>query len=221
VRRLRRPLRAAIGPDAAVAARLVAVLAEPGCPVCRCLEAEARRDLAAFLREQTMDPAGRAELRRAGGFCAWHTGLLREATDGILSVAVLAEDLLGSAPPRAVACPACAALRSRADAYLAGLLDAGRSPALRAALDAGPGVPCRPHLRGVRALAPSDPRVPALEQAIAPRLARLGTALSAFIAKQDYRSRVTPSTEEARAWSEALEHLAGRPGLFGSELARS
>jgi hypothetical protein len=168
-----------------------------------------------------MDPAGRAGLRRAGGFCAWHTGLLREATDGILSVALLAEDLLGSPPPRGVACPACGALRSRAEAYVAGLLDAGRSPALRAALDAGPGVPCRPHLRAARALAPSDLRVPALERAIAPRLARLGTALAGFIAKQDYRSRETPSPEEARAWSEALEHLAGRPGVFGSELPRS
>ena len=41
------------------------------------------------------------------------------------------------------------------ETYVAGLLDAGRSPALRAALDAGPGVPCRPHLRAARALAPS------------------------------------------------------------------
>jgi len=220
VRRPGRPQRRG-GPDPAGAQRLVAALAEPGCPVCRCLEAETRRNLAAFLREQTMDPEGRAALRRAGGFCGWHTGLLREAAAGILSVALVAEDLLQGEPPRRVACPACAVLRDRVGIYLEALLEGPASPALRAALAAGPGVPCRPHLRGARALAPADPRVAALEDAIAPRLARLGRALAGFIAKQDYRSPAPPNAEEARAWSEALEHLAGRPGLLGSEVPRS
>jgi hypothetical protein len=52
------------------------------------------------------------------------------------------------------------------------------------------------------------------------RLARLGSALAGFIAKQDYRSGAPPSAEEARAWGDALEFLAGRPALFGSDLAR-
>jgi len=214
VRRGRRAARLPGAPDAAVAQRLVAALAEPGCPVCRCLEADARRDLAAYLREQTMDPAGRAALRRAGGFCGWHASLLREASDGILSVALVAEDLLGTSPPPRAACPACAALHDRAAAYLDALGDCERWPALRAALGAGRGVPCRPHLRDARVAAGSP-----LDAAMAPRLARLRTALGGFIAKQDYRSREAPSEEEARAWSEALEHLAGRPGLFGSQLS--
>jgi hypothetical protein len=190
------------GAGAAAAARLAAALAEPGCPVCRCLEADARRDLAAFLREQTMDPAGRAALRRAGGFCGWHTSLLRDAADGILSVALLAEDLLGHPAPARVACPVCPPVREAAAAYLAALLEGASDPARRRALAAGPGVPCRPHL----------------EAAIAPRLRHLGAALTAFIAKQDYRSAEPPTADEARAWGEALEHLAGRPALFGSEL---
>jgi hypothetical protein len=191
-----------------VSARLVAALAEPGCPVCRCLEADARRDLAAYLREQTMDPAGRTALRRAGGFCGWHTGLLRDAADGILSVVLLAEDLVRSAVPARVECSACAALRHRLAGYLGALRDPG--PALRAALDTGPGLPCRPHLRAAGA---GEPLVRA-------RLARLGAALAGFIAKQDYRSSEPPNPEEARAWGEALEYLAGRPALFGSDLAR-
>jgi hypothetical protein len=191
-----------------VSARLVAALGEPGCPVCRCLEADARQDLAAYLREQTMDPAGRAALRRSGGFCGWHVGLLRDSADGILSVALLAEDLVRSAPPVRVECAACAALQDRQARYLAALRDP--APALREALDAGPGLPCRPHLRAAGAG----------ESLVRARLARLAAALAGFIAKQDYRSGEPPSPEEARAWGDALEHLAGRPTLFGSDLAR-
>ena len=208
--------RAAGGARSSAMARLAAALAEPGCPVCRSLEADARRDLAAFLREQTMDPAGRAALRAAGGFCGWHTGLLREAADGILSVALLAEDLLAAPGPRRVACPACATLRGRTDEYLAALLE----PAATARLGGGPSLPCRPHLRALRGRASRDPRVAALETAIAPRLARLRATLAGFIAKQDYRSTEPPSADEARAWSEALEHMAGRPAFFGSDLTR-
>ncbi|HEV8675785.1 MAG TPA: hypothetical protein VGX21_17240 [Methylomirabilota bacterium] len=208
--------RAPAGARSAVVERLVAAVTEPGCPICRCLEIEARRDLAAYLREQTMDPAGRAALRRAGGFCAWHTSLLPEAADGILSVALLVEDLLAApAPPRA-ACPACAALRTRLDEYLRALLE----PAATARLGRGLGLPCRPHLRALRARARRDPRLGALEAALGARAARLRADVAGFIAKQDYRSAEAPTAEEARAWSEGLAHLGGRLALFGSDLAR-
>src|SRR5262249_40209212 len=123
-----------------------------------------------------------------------------------------------SHPPARVACPACAALRDRATGYLEALGECGRWPPLQAALGDGPGLPCRPHLGGVRALA-AGRGVSTLDEAISPRLARLRAMLAGFIAKQDYRTREAPSQEEARAWSETLEHLAGRPGLFGSGLA--
>lgn len=195
-------------------ARLTAAFAEPGCPVCRCLDADARRDLAAFLREMTMDPAGRAALRAAGGFCGWHTSLLRDETDGILSVALLAEDLLRADLARRVVCSACVTLEERADAYLRGLLD------LPATTLDGRGLPCRPHLRRLRAITPDVTRVTAMERALERRLARLQADLVGFIDKQDYRRTDPPTTQEARAWSDALEHLAGHPPLFGSDLAR-
>jgi hypothetical protein len=163
-----------------------------------------------------LDPAGRAALRAAGGFCGWHTGLLREAADGILSVAILADDLLGAPAARRPACPACATLRGWAVEYLVALLE----PTAAARLERGPGLPCRPHLRALRVRAPRDRRVTTLEALLAPRLATLRGALAGFIAKQDYRSAVPPTADEAVAWSEALEHLAGRPALFGSDLTR-
>jgi hypothetical protein len=207
----------AAGARTGAAERLAAALGEPGCPVCRCLEGDARRDLAAWLREQTMDPAGRAVLRRTGGFCGWHTGLLRQAADGILSVAILAEDLLGTpAAPRGP-CPACATLRGRADDYLAGLLEA----AATARLASGPALPCRPHLVALRDRAPRDGRLAAVDAAVTPRLERLRAAVGRFIARQDHRSTAPPDAEEARAWSEALEHLAGGATVSGSDLAGS
>ncbi len=196
--------------------RVATALGEPGCPVCRCVDADARRDLAAFLREQTMDPAGRAALRAVGGFCAWHTGLLREAADGILSVAIIAEDLVAGARAARGACPACDALRDRADDYVRALLD----PAVRGGLETGPGLPCRPHLRRARTLSADEARRGALARALAPRLSRLQADLAGFIAKQDYRASAPPSASEAQALGDALEHLAGRAGLFGSDLAR-
>lgn len=214
------PRRAATRVRPTAVERLVTALIEPGCPVCRCLEADARRDLAAFLREQTMDPAGRAALRRAGGFCAWHTSLLREAADGILSVALLAEDLLRTGLTTPVRCPTCAAQRERAAEYLGALLEVATAAVLRRGLAAGPGVPCRPHLRALHARAGRDPRLAELEPAIRPRLRRLAADLAGFIARQDYRSAEPPTREEAGAWSEALEHLAGRAKLFGSDLPR-
>jgi hypothetical protein len=199
----------------AAADRLAAALGQPGCPICRCLEADARRDIGAWLREQTMDPAGRAALRSAGGFCGWHTALLREGADGILSVAILAEDLLGGAVTARKRCPACAGLQRQADEYLAGLLE----PAATPRLIAGPSLPCRPHLTALRARARRDGRLRAVEAAVAPRLQRLRAALGRFIAKQDYRSATPPDAEEAQAWREALEHLAGGAAISGSDLS--
>jgi hypothetical protein len=199
----------------AAAQRLAAALAERGCPVCRCLDADARRDLAAYLREMTMDPAGRAALRAAGGFCAWHTALLRDAADGILSVALLAGALLEGDLGRGAPCGPCRALRDRADAYVIALLDAP------AALGDARGLPCRPHLRRLRAIGPDPPAVRTAEDAVARRVGDLRARLAVFVAKQDYRRRDPPTAEEAEAWSEALEHLAGRAAIFGSDLSRA
>lgn len=200
------------------AARLAAALAEPGCPVCRRLEADARRDLRALLRECVMDPVGRAALRSAGGFCGWHTALLPEVTEGILSVAILAEDLLRRPPGPRPRCAACEPLRRLEDDYLRALLDHASVSALAAGLRDGPGLPCRPHLARLRTLAPRDARTRALAHALAPREAELRGRLAGFIAKQDHRHREAPTPAEASAWQEALEHLSGRPWLVANDL---
>jgi hypothetical protein len=74
--------------------RLVDACAEPGCPVCRCLVADARQYLGALLYEHVNDPDTRRRLRASWGFCGWHTWMLREVADPAFGSAIIHEDLL-------------------------------------------------------------------------------------------------------------------------------
>jgi hypothetical protein len=74
--------------------RLVDACAKPGCPVCRCLVADARQYLGALLYEHVNDPDTRRRLRGSWGFCGWHTWMLRDLADPAFGSAVIHEDLL-------------------------------------------------------------------------------------------------------------------------------
>lgn len=81
--------------------RLVDACARPGCPICRCLDEDSARYLDGLLYEHVNDPATRARLHAAHGFCAWHANALAAARDGGLGAAILAGDLLARAAARA------------------------------------------------------------------------------------------------------------------------
>jgi hypothetical protein len=74
--------------------RLVDACAKPGCPVCRCLVADARQYLGTVLYEHVNDPDTRRRLRASWGFCGWHTWMLRELADPAFGAAIIHEDLL-------------------------------------------------------------------------------------------------------------------------------
>jgi hypothetical protein len=69
--------------------RLVDACALPGCPVCVCLRDVASRHLAAVLAEHVTDPASRARLAEAWGFCAAHATALREMPEAALGTAIV------------------------------------------------------------------------------------------------------------------------------------
>lgn len=75
-------------------ARLVEACGQPGCPVCRCVADASRRYLQALVHEQVTDVETRRRLRRAGGFCAAHAGMLEVLPGAAFGAAVLHEDLL-------------------------------------------------------------------------------------------------------------------------------
>jgi hypothetical protein len=74
--------------------RLLEACASPGCPVCRCLRAEARSALEALLDERVTDPGTRDVLDRSWGFCAWHGALTREVPSAGLGVAIIYETIV-------------------------------------------------------------------------------------------------------------------------------
>jgi Family of unknown function (DUF6062) len=74
--------------------RLVDACEQPGCPVCRCLVADARQYLERLLYEQVTDPGVRRKLYASWGFCNWHAWLLRETPDPAFGSAILSDDLL-------------------------------------------------------------------------------------------------------------------------------
>lgn len=66
----------------------------PGCPVCRCLEVDARRYLDALLYERVNDPDLRKRLYDSWGFCSWHTWMLRETSVPAFGSSIIYDDLL-------------------------------------------------------------------------------------------------------------------------------
>lgn len=80
--------------------RLVDACDRPGCPVCRCLELDARQYLDALLYEQVNDPDTRTRLYASWGFCSWHAWMLRETPTPAFGSSIIYEDLLRLAGQR-------------------------------------------------------------------------------------------------------------------------
>ncbi len=72
--------------------RLVDACDGPGCPVCRCLVADARQYLGSLLYEQVNDPDTRRRLHASWGFCNWHAWMLREVSDPAFGSAIMYDD---------------------------------------------------------------------------------------------------------------------------------
>ncbi len=80
--------------------RLVDACDRPGCPVCRCLLADARQYLDSLLYERVNDPGTRRRLHASWGFCNWHAWMLREVSDPAFGSALMYEDFLRAAIER-------------------------------------------------------------------------------------------------------------------------
>ncbi len=74
--------------------RLVDACDQPGCPVCRCLTADATQYLEALIYEQVNDPDTRRRLHASRGFCNWHAWMLRQTSNPAFGAAIIYEDLL-------------------------------------------------------------------------------------------------------------------------------
>ena len=217
--------------------RLLEACAGPGCPLCRCLEAESRRYLDALLYEQVTDLDTRRAIRRSWGFCKAHTWMLPQAGGAALGTAIIWEDLVRRMlartrerrRPRAwlaglrrrrptlvdlwkrrATCPACAESAKSEARYLDTLLGFAGDPELSAAYTLSDGL-CVPHLVSAveRGRTRAEPLLACTRQA----WARIGRDLAGFLGKHDHRNREPYTEAEATACARAFEMLAGAPGV--------
>jgi hypothetical protein len=217
--------------------RLVEACAQPGCPICRCLESESRRYLEAVLYEQVTDLDTRRAIRRSWGFCNRHTWMLPGAGGSAFGAAIIWEDLVRRVllrtrerhRPRAwlaalrrrrptladlwrrrATCPACAEAAKAEARYLDTMLTFADDGDLRAAYAFSDGL-CVPHL--VQAVERGGERADALVACTRQAWARIGRDLAAFVGKHDHRNREPYTEAEATACARAFEMLAGARGV--------
>jgi hypothetical protein len=92
-------------------------------------------------------------------------------------------------------------------------------PAFEAAYQRSAGL-CIPHLLGLVERRSDTARAEAIVQRTLSKWQALRGDLERFVAKHEYRSTEPISREETRAYELALEVLAGRRTLFGSDMRR-
>jgi hypothetical protein len=225
--------------------RLIEACAQPGCPVCRCLEAESRRYLDALLYEHVTDPDSRRAIRLSWGFCNWHTWMLPEIASSAFGAAIICEDLVTRVLRQTHRLRRGSQLRR----WLTALRGRRRRPtlvegwALRtpcpACTDAAP-TEARyldtmvtfaddealrvAYARSdglclphvVLAVERGNENADTLVARTREAWARIGRDLATFVSKHDHRNREPYTEAEAAACARAFEMLAGARGIFGS-----
>ncbi len=180
-------------------------LERPGCPLCRLADEAGRRFLRALLYERVNDVPTRNELRRGGGFCRLHTGLLLSMGDA-LGASIIYADLLRSssaAPASDHTCLVCVAAQSATHRAMAALSRHIEEPDVLAAYSACDGL-CLPHLAEL-----TGPGADTIADIERERMEALAAECLEFVAKSDYRRRNEPMAAERDAWRRAALKLAG------------
>ena len=222
----------------------------PGCPLCGIVIDDSRAYLDSVLYERVTDVPTREGLRDSFGLCNPHTWLLRDlpaSSAPDLGFAIIAKDLLnrfhGTADsPRATgwralrgwltqagsglrarlkrtACPACVIARRSESVHLRQLLDLLGDEAFSGKYGNSPGI-CIPHFLVAEETQAGHAHFAELRELQVRAAQSLHDTLDRFIDKQDHRAQEEVTPAESRAWTDAMEFLGGKRGVFDSELHR-
>lgn len=206
-------------PRDAAAFEVLEALGESGCAVCRLTLRSVGRLLQTISYEQVNDPALRAELRKARGFCNAHAHQWLRESRGVLGTALIYRDLLQAtlsdledrSPSRGRSAP-CVACRAQTDAerrYVEALVAAVASDS--AALEASDGV-CRRHTLAARRSGGGG--AAAVVERTRRAIEALTRELDEVIRKEDYRFRHEPRTDAERsAPARAVALVASAAGI--------
>lgn len=222
----------------------------PGCPICGIVIHDSRAYLDSVLYERVTDVPTRMELRESFGLCNPHTWLLRDlpaSSAPDLGFAIIARDLLNrfrhtaGAPPvtgwralrgwlthaasglrtrlKRTTCPACVVAARSESVHLQQLLDLLGDETFSEKYRNSFGI-CIPHFLVAEETQGGHPHFAEL-RGIQLRTAQfLHDTLDRFTEKHDHRAKEEITPAEARAWTDAMELLCGKRGVFDGELHR-
>ena len=222
----------------------------PGCPICGIVIDDSRAYLDTVLYERITDVPTREGLRESFGLCNPHTWLLREVPASSapdLGFAIIARDLLnrfhhtaGSTPVngwralpgwlkrarsglrtrlKRTACPACVVAGRAESVHLRQLLDLLGDETFSEKYGNSFGI-CIPHFLVTEETQAVHPHLAGLRELQSRAAQSLHGTLERFIEKHDHRAQEEITPAEAKAWTDAMEFLGGKRGVFGSEMRR-
>ena len=230
--------------------KLFEALDEPGCPICTIVLRDSRAYLDSVFYERITDVPTRMGLRDSFGLCNLHTWLLRDLPGSSapdLGFAIIAKDLLSRFQRMTVEpattrrntlkawftrarshlrarlkrdpCPACVHAARSESVHLRQLLDVLGEAAFSGKYDNSPGI-CLPHFLQAEETHPRHAHIERLREVQTRQARSLHDTLDRFVEKHDHRARDEITPAEARAWTEAMEFLAGKRGVFDGEMHR-
>ncbi|MDE0032876.1 MAG: DUF6062 family protein [Deltaproteobacteria bacterium] len=222
----------------------------PGCPICGIVIDDSRAYLDSVLYERVTDVPTREGLRESFGLCNPHTWMLRDlpaSSAPDLGFAIIARDLLNrfrdtaGAPTvtgwsalrgwltragsglrarlKRAACPACVVAGRSESVHLRQLLDLLGDEAFSGKYRNSSGT-CIPHFLVAAETHAGHAHLAELREIQIRAAESLHDTLDRFTEKQDHRAREEITSAEARAWTDAMEFLGGKRGVFGSEMRR-
>ncbi|MYE14361.1 MAG: hypothetical protein F4X99_22435 [Gammaproteobacteria bacterium] len=220
----------------------------PGCPICGIVIDDSRAYLDSVLYERVTDVPTREGLRESFGFCNPHTWLLRDVPASSapdLGFAIIARDLLSrfrntaDAPPvtgwralrswlaragsglrarlKRATCPACVVAGRSESVHLRQLLELLGDEAFAEKYRGSSGI-CIPHFLAAEETHAGHQRIAELREIQIRAAQTLHDTLDRFTEKHDHRAREEITPAEARAWTEAMEFLGGKRGVFDGEM---
>lgn len=194
--------------------RLMDLLRQPGCPLCRAACDTSERWLRALFHEQVNDIPTRQRLRRGGAFCHKHTAQALQIGDALGSSIIYADllrhalDVFPSAwAPR---CPLCDREAETVRDMLHVLWDHLPEEDVRALYRASDGL-CLPHLAQAleRARGADADWLCTVERE---KMETLLAECEGFVSKSDYLQRRALAQGERNAWRRAARKLGGGHG---------
>jgi hypothetical protein len=221
--------------------RLMEAFEKNGCPVCRCMEEDAEKQIRNFLHENIHDPGLRSKLRESIGPCSWHVSFLKGILDSTPGISILYADILDGLTEKlrnlrgSVSNPSAwfRFLRKKGlyhkpclfcresflleNRYLKTLLNFIENPEFQRAYSKSDGI-CVPHLKFLLQSHKNESSIKWMVRFMISKTEILKKELESFQGKNDWKNEKPCTTEEVNALTAVLKFTTGSPGIFSNQI---